>query len=80
MTYAMSCSSILNYYYFFEQARLTSASALSTMLDGPGSVFMQVAEYKEAAKNGSFTALSTSLGLILMQLHKSKKRSAASCI
>ncbi|KAL9669384.1 hypothetical protein QQ045_006931 [Rhodiola kirilowii] len=52
------------------KARLASASALSTMLDGPGSVFLQVAEYKEPAKSGSFTALSASLGLILMQLHK----------
>ncbi|CAM8995952.1 unnamed protein product [Rhodiola kirilowii] len=52
------------------KARLASASALSTMLDGPGSVFLQVAEYKEPAKSGSFTSLSASLGLILMQLHK----------
>uniref|UniRef100_A0A7N1A0M5 DUF4042 domain-containing protein n=1 Tax=Kalanchoe fedtschenkoi TaxID=63787 RepID=A0A7N1A0M5_KALFE len=52
------------------KARLASASALSTMLDGPASVFLQVAEHKEATKSGSFTALSTSLGLILMQLHR----------
>lgn len=39
------------------------------MLDGPSSVFLQVAEFKESSKRGSFTALSSSLGHILMQLH-----------
>ncbi|CAN6585706.1 unnamed protein product [Malus baccata var. baccata] len=40
-----------------------------TMLDGPSSVFLQVAEFKESSKRGSFKALSSSLGHILMQLH-----------
>lgn len=48
---------------------MASASTLVAMLDGPASVFLQVAEYKESTKCGSFTALSSSLGQILMQLH-----------
>ncbi|KAF2313562.1 hypothetical protein GH714_011735 [Hevea brasiliensis] len=51
------------------QARIASASTLAVMLDGPSSVFLQVAEYKESTRCGSFMALSSSLGLILMQLH-----------
>jgi len=39
------------------------------MLDAPSSVFLQVAEFKESTRRGSFTALSSSLGQILMQLH-----------
>ena len=48
---------------------MASASALAVMMDGPSSVFLQVAEYKESIKCGSFMALSSSLGQILMQLH-----------
>lgn len=51
------------------KARIASAATLAAMLDGPSSVFLQVAEYKESTKCGSFTALSSSLGQILMQLH-----------
>ncbi|KAK9275882.1 hypothetical protein L1049_023156 [Liquidambar formosana] len=51
------------------KARIASASTLAAMMDGPASVFLQVAEYKESTKRGSFTALSSSLGQILMQLH-----------
>ncbi|XP_021667180.2 uncharacterized protein LOC110655247 isoform X3 [Hevea brasiliensis] len=51
------------------KARIASASTLAVMLDGPSSVFLQVAEYKESTRCGSFMALSSSLGLILMQLH-----------
>ncbi|XP_050377176.1 uncharacterized protein LOC126794486 [Argentina anserina] len=51
------------------KARVASASTLEAMLDGPSSVFLQVAEFKESSKQGSFTALSSSLGHILMQLH-----------
>jgi hypothetical protein len=51
------------------QARIASASALEVMLDGPSSIFLQVAEYKGSSKFGSFMALSSSLGQILMQLH-----------
>ncbi|GFS44555.1 ARM repeat superfamily protein [Actinidia rufa] len=51
------------------KARIASASTLVAMLDGPASVFLQVAEYKESTKCGSFTALSSSLGQILMQLN-----------
>ncbi|XP_039045292.1 HEAT repeat-containing protein 6 isoform X2 [Hibiscus syriacus] len=51
------------------KARMASASALAVMMDGPATVFLQVAEYKESTKLGSFMALSSSLGQILMQLH-----------
>ncbi|KAJ4839057.1 hypothetical protein Tsubulata_027630 [Turnera subulata] len=52
------------------KARMASASTLAVMLDGPSSsVFLQVAEYKESTKLGSYMALSSSLGRILMQLH-----------
>ncbi|OVA09399.1 HEAT [Macleaya cordata] len=51
------------------KTRISSAATLATMLDGFSSVFLQVAEYKESSKRGSFTALSSSLGQILMQLH-----------
>ncbi|GMP35299.1 hypothetical protein CsSME_00007790 [Camellia sinensis var. sinensis] len=47
------------------KARIAAASTLVAMLDGPASV----AELKESTKCGSFTALSSSLGQILMQLH-----------
>ncbi|CAN8276875.1 unnamed protein product [Cochlearia groenlandica] len=51
------------------KVRIASASALAIMMDGPSSIFLQVAEYKESNKCGSFMPLSNSLGLILMQLH-----------
>ncbi|XP_062080599.1 uncharacterized protein LOC133785368, partial [Humulus lupulus] len=51
------------------KARIACASTLAVMLDGSSSVFLQVAEYKEPSKSVSFTALSISLGYILMQLH-----------
>ncbi|XVF53243.1 hypothetical protein PTKIN_Ptkin05aG0084100 [Pterospermum kingtungense] len=51
------------------KARMASASALAVMMDGPTTVFLQVAEYKESTKCGSYMALSSSLGQILMQLH-----------
>ncbi|TQE12831.1 hypothetical protein C1H46_001477 [Malus baccata] len=51
------------------KARVASASTLEAMLDGPSSVFLEVAEFKESSKRGSFKALSSSLGHILMQLH-----------
>ncbi|XP_055822666.1 uncharacterized protein LOC129891362 isoform X2 [Solanum dulcamara] len=53
----------------FLKARVAAASAIRAMLDAPSSVFLQVAEFKESAKCGSFMALSSSLGQILMQLH-----------
>ncbi|KAL7221934.1 hypothetical protein ACSBR1_023804 [Camellia fascicularis] len=51
------------------KARIAAASTVVAMLDGPASVFLQVAELKESTKCGSFTALSSSLGQMLMQLH-----------
>ncbi|KAH9718798.1 DUF4042 domain-containing protein [Citrus sinensis] len=51
------------------KARMASASTLAAMLDGPSTVFLQVAEYKESIKCGSFMPLSTSYGHIIMQLH-----------
>lgn len=55
-----------------------SASTLLVMLGGPSSVFLQVAEYKESSKYGSYTALSISLGHILMQLHTGLKDATVS--
>ncbi|XP_061368423.1 uncharacterized protein LOC133311395 isoform X2 [Gastrolobium bilobum] len=52
------------------KVRMASASTLVAMLDGPSSIFLQVAEYKESSKFGSFTALSSSLGQILLELHR----------
>ncbi|XP_058787252.1 uncharacterized protein LOC131661663 isoform X2 [Vicia villosa] len=52
------------------KARMASASTLAAMLDGPSSIFLQAAEYKESSKVGSFTALSSSLGQILLEIHK----------
>ncbi|CAI9786720.1 unnamed protein product [Fraxinus pennsylvanica] len=51
------------------KVRIAAASTIMAMLDGPASVFLQVAEFRESSKCGSFTALSSSLGHILMQLH-----------
>lgn len=53
----------------FLKARLVSASAIVAMLEEPSSVALQVAEYRESTKCGSYMALSSSLGQILMQLH-----------
>lgn len=52
------------------KVRMASASTLVAMLDGPSSNFLQVAEYKESSKVGSFTALSSSLGQILLEIHR----------
>ncbi|KAH6806622.1 hypothetical protein C2S51_031453 [Perilla frutescens var. frutescens] len=51
------------------KVRVAAASAIMAMLDGPASISLQVAEFKEHSKHGSFTTLSSSLGHILMQLH-----------
>ncbi|KAG2581599.1 hypothetical protein PVAP13_6KG059300 [Panicum virgatum] len=51
------------------KVRVEAASTIATMLEGQALVLMQVAEYKESSKRGSFTTLSCSLGQILMQLH-----------
>ncbi|KNA24381.1 hypothetical protein SOVF_016150 isoform A [Spinacia oleracea] len=53
----------------FLKARLASASAIASMLEEPSSVALQVAEYRESTKCGSYMALSSSLGHILLQLH-----------
>lgn len=52
----------------FMKARLASASTIAAMLEGQ-SVSLQVAEYREGTKFGSYMALSSCLGQILMQLH-----------
>ncbi|TKY46266.1 HEAT repeat-containing protein 6 [Spatholobus suberectus] len=52
------------------KARMASASTLVALLDGLSSIFLQVAEYKESNKFGSFMALSSSLGKILLELHR----------
>ncbi|XP_021763705.1 uncharacterized protein LOC110728369 [Chenopodium quinoa] len=53
----------------FLKTRLASASAIAAMLEEPSSVALQVAEYRDSTKCGSYMALSSSLGQILMQLH-----------
>ncbi|PIN24647.1 hypothetical protein CDL12_02610 [Handroanthus impetiginosus] len=51
------------------KVRIAAGSTITAMLDGPASVSLQVAEFRGHSKCGSFTALSSSLGHILMQLH-----------
>ncbi|GER28444.1 ARM repeat superfamily protein [Striga asiatica] len=51
------------------KVRTAAGSTIVALLDGPASVSLQVAEFKGHSKCGSFTALSSSLGHILMQLH-----------
>ncbi|KAK9742008.1 hypothetical protein RND81_03G142900 [Saponaria officinalis] len=53
----------------FLKVRLASASTIAAMLEGPSPAALQLAEYRESSKCGSFMALSSSLGQILMQLH-----------
>ncbi|TYI69107.1 hypothetical protein E1A91_D08G131800v1 [Gossypium mustelinum] len=48
------------------QPRKFEATLMASLLFDP---YLKVAEYKESAKLGSFMALSSSLGQILMQLH-----------
>ncbi|XP_056174269.1 uncharacterized protein LOC115675496 isoform X2 [Syzygium oleosum] len=52
------------------KVRIAAATTLAVLLDGPSSAFMQIAEYRDPSKLGSFTSLSSSLGEILMQLHR----------
>jgi hypothetical protein len=63
-----------------DQVRIASASTVVVMLDGPSSVFLQVAEYKESTKWGSFMALSSSLGRILMQLHTGSREAVCHAV
>ncbi|KAL4187171.1 hypothetical protein AMTRI_Chr09g37770 [Amborella trichopoda] len=51
------------------KTRLAAAATLAAILGGPSPVYLQVAEYKESTKCGSFTSLSSALGQTLMQLH-----------
>ncbi|KAL8047011.1 hypothetical protein ABFX02_08G210700 [Erythranthe guttata] len=51
------------------KVRIAAGSTIMALLNGPASVSLQVAEYRGQSKCGSFTALSVSLGHILMQLH-----------
>ncbi|KAL6571731.1 hypothetical protein OROHE_003374 [Orobanche hederae] len=51
------------------KVRIAAGSTIMALLDGPASVSLQVAELKGRSKCGSFTALSSSLGHILLQLH-----------
>ncbi|KAL3743793.1 hypothetical protein ACJRO7_018975 [Eucalyptus globulus] len=52
------------------KVRIAATTTLAVVLDGPSSAFMQIAEYRDSSKLGSFTSLSSSLGEILMQLHR----------
>ncbi|XP_008813546.2 HEAT repeat-containing protein 6 isoform X2 [Phoenix dactylifera] len=49
--------------------RIESATTIAAMLDKHSSILLQVAEYRDSSKCGSFTTLSSSLGQKLMQLH-----------
>ncbi|KAL8142683.1 hypothetical protein V2J09_015715 [Rumex salicifolius] len=51
------------------KVRLAAASAIAAMIEGASSVVLQVAEYKDSSRYGSYMSLSSSLGHILMQLH-----------
>ncbi|KAK9145952.1 hypothetical protein Sjap_005855 [Stephania japonica] len=51
------------------KARVAAASTLASMLGGPSSVFLRVAEFNESNKRVPFTSLSSSLGQMLMQIH-----------
>ncbi|KAJ7526085.1 hypothetical protein O6H91_17G080600 [Diphasiastrum complanatum] len=51
------------------KARLAAASTVAALLEGPSRAFLQVAEYREVSRAGSFTTLSSSLGQTLIQLH-----------
>ncbi|XP_008437482.2 uncharacterized protein LOC103482890 isoform X1 [Cucumis melo] len=51
------------------KVQIASAAALVVMLDRTTSISLQIAEYRDPAKCGSFMPLSISLGQILMQLH-----------
>lgn len=51
------------------KVRLAAASAIAAMLEGASSVVLQVAEFKDSNRCGSYLSLSSSLGHILMQLH-----------
>ncbi|XP_038875588.1 HEAT repeat-containing protein 6 isoform X1 [Benincasa hispida] len=51
------------------KAQIAAAAALVVMLDRTTSISLQIAEYRDPAKCGSFMPLSISLGQILMQLH-----------
>ncbi|XP_022159609.1 HEAT repeat-containing protein 6 isoform X2 [Momordica charantia] len=53
----------------FLKAQTASAAALVVLLDRTASISLQIAEYKDPTKCGSFMPLSISLGQILMQLH-----------
>uniref|UniRef100_A0A803LBC3 DUF295 domain-containing protein n=1 Tax=Chenopodium quinoa TaxID=63459 RepID=A0A803LBC3_CHEQI len=59
----------------FLKTRVASASAIAAMLEEPSSVALQVAEYRDSTKCGSYMALSSSMGQILMQLTQVYTRS-----
>ncbi|KAL1559209.1 HEAT repeat-containing protein 6-like [Salvia divinorum] len=61
------------------KVRIAAASTIMAMLDGPASISLQVAEFKEHSKHGPFTTLSSSLGHILMQLHSDIQECLLSC-
>lgn len=67
-----SQATLLNALLFdpFLKVRMVAASTICAMLEGPSRSFMQVAEYKESGKFGSFMTLSCSLGQILLQLQR----------
>lgn len=71
LMYSFSDSRCSIYYIllWLVQVQIASAAALVVMLDRTTSISLQIAEYRDPAKCGSFMPLSISLGQILMQLH-----------
>lgn len=52
------------------KVRMAAAATISLMLEGPSRAFMQMAEFRESGKFGSFMTLSCSLGQIVLQLQR----------
>ena len=56
--------------FFGVQVRIAAAATMSLMLEGPSRAFMQIAEYRDSRKFGSFMTLSYSLGQVLLQIQR----------
>ncbi|KAL2653169.1 hypothetical protein R1flu_021297 [Riccia fluitans] len=52
------------------KARMAAASTLALMLESPARAYLQVAEHRDVARSKSFTTLSSSLGQLVIQLHR----------
>ena len=56
--------------YFGFQVRVAAVATVSLMFEGPSRAFMQIAEYRDSRKCGSFMTLSYSLGQVLLQIQR----------